>query len=89
MTDQFSLLEVERERLEITLSPGLHIICGTRSPNVSGILQEKMLRVLRICLIGGSGHSYDRNARKSNSLCDHYNYRGVEFKRVIENINIA
>jgi len=36
-----------------------------------------------------SGHSYDRNARKSNSLCDHYNYRGVEFKHVIENINIA
>ena len=38
---------------------------------------------------GGSGHSYDRHARKSNSLYDHYNYRGVEFKRVIENINIT
>ena len=36
-----------------------------------------------------SGHSYDRNARKSNSLCDHYNYRGVEFKHLIENINIV
>ena len=48
---QISLLEVERGRLEITLSPGLHIICGTRSPSVSGILPEKMLCVLRINLI--------------------------------------
>ena len=36
-----------------------------------------------------SGHTYDRNGRKSNSLCDHYNYRGVEFKHVIENMNIV
>ena len=38
---------------------------------------------------GGSGHSYDRNARKSNSLCGHYNYRGKEFKHMIENIKIV
>ena len=34
-----------------------------------------------------SGHSYDRNFRKSNSLCDHY--RNVETKRVIENMAIV
>ena len=38
---------------------------------------------------GGSGHSYDRYGRKSNSLYDHYNYRGLEFRRVLENINIT
>ena len=37
---------------------------------------------------GGSGHTYDRNARKSNSLCDHYNYRGIEFRNMIDNIEI-
>ena len=31
-----------------------------------------------------SGHSYDRNFRKSNSLCDHY--RNVEIKHIIDNI---
>ena len=30
-----------------------------------------------------SGHSYDRNFRKSNSLCDHY--RNVEIKYIIDN----
>ena len=30
-----------------------------------------------------SGHSYDRNLRKSNSLCDHY--RNVEIKHMIDN----
>ena len=36
-----------------------------------------------------SGHTYNRNFRKSNSLCDHYNYRGVEFRSMIENMNIS
>ena len=31
-----------------------------------------------------SGHSYDRNFRKSNSLCDHY--RNIEIKHIIDNI---
>jgi len=31
-----------------------------------------------------SGHSYDRNDQKSNSLCDHY--RNVEIKRKIDRI---
>ena len=31
-----------------------------------------------------SGHSYDRNGRKSNSLCDHY--RNVEIRYIIDNI---
>merc|ERR1712055_1106061 len=31
-----------------------------------------------------SGHTYDRNFRKSNSLCDHY--RNVEIKYIIDNI---
>ena len=31
-----------------------------------------------------SGHSYDRNLRKSNFLCDHY--RNVEIKCVINNM---
>ena len=48
---QLSPLEVERGRLEIALSPGLHVICGTRSLDVSGILPEKMLSILRINLI--------------------------------------
>ena len=48
---QLSPLEEERGRLEIALSPGLHVICGTRSLNVSGILPEKMLCILRINLI--------------------------------------
>ena len=47
---QFSPLEKERGRLETTLSPGLHVICGTRSLDVSGILLEKMC-ILRINLI--------------------------------------
>ena len=33
---------------------------------------------------GGSGHSYDRNGRKSNSLCDHYRNRNVG--RIIDNM---
>ena len=49
---QLSPLEVERGRLEIALSPGLHVICGTRSLDVSEILPEKMLSILRINLIG-------------------------------------
>ena len=44
---QFSPLEVERGRLEIVLSPGLHVVCGTRFLSVSGILPEKMVRFLR------------------------------------------
>ena len=36
-----------------------------------------------------SGHSYNGNSRRLNSLYDHYNYRGVEFRRVIENMNIS
>ena len=51
VTYQVSLLEVERGRLEITLLPGLHVICGTRSPGGSRILPEKMLCVLRINLV--------------------------------------
>ena len=39
---QISLLEVERGRQRIALSPGLHVICGTRFLDVSGILLEKM-----------------------------------------------
>ena len=31
-----------------------------------------------------SGHSYDRNGRKSNSLCDHY--RNVEIRYIIDSI---
>ena len=31
-----------------------------------------------------SGHCYDRNGHKSNSLCDHY--RNVEIRNVIDNI---
>merc|ERR1712179_505208 len=34
-----------------------------------------------------SGHSYDRNFRKSNSLCDHY--RNVEIKYKINKITIV
>ena len=48
---QLSPLEVERGRPEIALSPGLHVICGTRSLDVSGILPEKVLSILRINLI--------------------------------------
>ena len=33
---------------------------------------------------GGSGHSYDRNGRKSNSLCDHYRNRNIG--RIIDNM---
>ena len=36
-----------------------------------------------------SGHTYNRNNYKSNSLWDHYNYRGTEFKRMIDNMNVA
>ena len=36
--------------LQMALLPGLHVICGTRSPSVSGILLEKMLCILRINL---------------------------------------
>ena len=49
---QLSKLEVKRGRLEIALSPGLHVICGTRSLDVSEILLEKVLSILRINLIG-------------------------------------
>merc|ERR1712082_590196 len=48
---QISLLEVERGKLEIALLSGLHVICGTRSLSVSGILPDKMLCILRINLI--------------------------------------
>ena len=51
VTYQVSLLEVEQGRLEITLLPGLHVICGIRSPGGSGILPEKILCVFRINLI--------------------------------------
>ena len=51
VTDQFSILEQERVGLEITPLPGLHIICGTRSPSASGILPGRMSRALRINLI--------------------------------------
>ena len=39
---QVSVLEVERGRLERALLPGPHVICGTRSLSVSGILPEKI-----------------------------------------------
>ena len=39
---QLSPLEEERGRLAIALSPALHVVCGTRSLSVSGILMEKM-----------------------------------------------
>ena len=39
---QVSLLEVERGRLQIALSPIPRVICGTRSLGVSGILPERM-----------------------------------------------
>ena len=41
-----SPLEEERGRLEIALSPGLHVVSGTRFLSVSGILPEKMVRFL-------------------------------------------
>jgi len=44
-------LEEERGRFEIALSPGLHVVCGTRFLSVSGILPEKMLCILRKNLI--------------------------------------
>jgi len=50
VTYHVSPLGVERGRLEIALLPWLQVICGTRSPSVSGILLEKMLCFLRINL---------------------------------------
>ena len=39
---QDSVLEVKRERLGITLSPGPRVIYGTRSLSVSGVLLERV-----------------------------------------------
>ena len=47
---QDSVLEVKRGRLEIALSPGPRVICGTRSLSVSGILPERVSCLSRINL---------------------------------------
>ena len=85
---QDSVLEVKRGRLGITLSPGPRVICGTRFLSVSGVLLESVLsfknkldKVLAyypdVPRCSESGHSYDSNLRKSNSLCDHYRDKRV------------
>ena len=48
---QVSVLAVEQGRLEKALSPGLHVVCGTRFLSVSRLLPKKMLCILRRNLI--------------------------------------
>ena len=94
VTDRFSLLEVERGRLEITFAWTAYNQWNSLPKCIRNITGEimyfknKLDKVLAFypdiprCI--RSDHSYDRNGRKSNSLCDYY--RNVEITHVIYNI---
>ena len=59
-----------------------------KSFSIDSPLKKKLGKVLTfypdVPQCGGSGHSYDRNGRKSNSLCDHYS--NIEIRHTIDNM---